>query len=70
MCDLIHNVVRTFEKTENAVVQLDTHVVSVFLQAKRTEVEVFQPVIVELLGNCSLNRLECTISYDSIILQS
>jgi len=58
MCDLIHNIIGAFEKTQNTVIQLDTHIVSIFLQTKWTEVEIFEPVIVELLCDCSLKYLK------------
>jgi|JI9StandDraft_1071089.scaffolds.fasta_scaffold1287139_2 hypothetical protein len=36
--DLVHHVVGVLEKTQDPVVELDAHVVSVLLEAERTEV--------------------------------
>ena len=49
MGDLVHYVVGVLEEAQDAVVQLDAHVVPVLLQAEGAEVEVLQPVVVYLL---------------------
>ena len=62
MSYLVHYVVRVLEKTQNAVVQLDTHIVPVLFEAERTEKEVFEPVIAQLLCYRALNHYNCTMS--------
>ena len=46
VCDLVHDEVGMPEKTMYAVVEVDTNIVLVLLQAEMAEVEVFQPVVI------------------------
>ncbi len=62
--DLVHNVVRMLEEAKNTVIQLDAHVISVLLQAEGAEVKVFQPVIIQLFSDGSLNIVKHTKSSD------
>jgi F0F1-type ATP synthase alpha subunit len=68
--DLIHDVVGMLEKAHYSVVEFNTHIVAILLQAERAEVEVLQPVIIYLLGDRGLNSIRRTRSSDSIILHS
>jgi len=59
-----------FEETHYAIVELNTHVIAIFFQAKWAEVEVLEPVIIDFLCDRGLHKLTTTKSYDSMILQS
>lgn len=52
------------EEAKNTVIQLDAHVISVLLQAEGAEVKVFQPVIIQLFSDGSLNIVKHTKSSD------
>ena len=54
VCDLIHNEVRAFEETQHAIVEFDAHVVSVLLQAERTEKQILHPMILQFCDDCAL----------------
>ena len=59
-----------FEETENTVVEFDAHIVFILLQTERAEIEVFEPVIVDLSCYCCLSYCKCTSSSDYMILHS
>jgi len=52
---LIHYVVGMLEETEDAVVQLDAHIISIFFKTEGTKIKVFKPVIAQLPGTGCLS---------------
>jgi hypothetical protein len=68
--DLVHDEVGMPEKAMDPVVEVNADVVLVLLQAEVTEVEILQPVVVQLHCDCSLDKEWVTRSSDSMILQS
>ena len=70
VCDLIHDEVGVPEEAVDAVVEVDADVILVLLQAEVSEVEVLQPVIVQLVRYRVLSCARSTRSSDSMILQS
>lgn len=60
--DLVHHVVRVLEEAEDPVVELDAHVIPVLLQAERTEIQILQPVLAQLLCYARLGSKQSTRS--------
>lgn len=60
--DLVHDEVAVLEVAEQPVIDLDTDVVLVFLQAEAAEKEVLHPVVVQLRYHCFLHKPPCTMS--------
>lgn len=56
MGDLVHDEIGMPEEAMNPVVEVDADIVLVFLQAEVPEVEIFQPVIIQLHCDCRLNK--------------
>jgi hypothetical protein len=62
--DLVHDEVGMPEEAMNAVVKINADIVLVFLKTEMAEVEVFQPVVVQLKSDSSLYRRWSTRSSD------
>lgn len=51
---LVHDEVGMPEEAMNPVVEVNANIVLVFLQTEVPEVEIFQPVVIQLHCDCSL----------------
>lgn len=55
---MIHDEVGVPEEAVDAVIKVNTDIVLVLLKAEMSEVEVFEPVIVQLVGDCALCKYD------------